>query len=371
LAVVRALRHARYDGDVVMVGDEHHLPYDRPPLSKQILSGEWDEDRVWMCDKAALEGLRVELRAGVRASGLDTTARRITLATGEELDYTDLVIATGLRPRLPKSWAAIRGVSVLRTLDDVRLLRSHLREATNVVIVGAGFIGAEAAAVIATPERTVTIIDPLPLPMAGALPSELGSMLEAAHREHGVDVRCGLAVDEVLATDRRVTGVRLSNGSTLEADLVIVGLGATPNTDWLADSGVPVEDGVICDEHNRACDHVFAAGDVASWINPRFGTRMRVEHRMHAAEQAAHVARTIAEDGATEPFAPTPFFWTDQFDLRVQAFGHLHPGDAFTVIDGSFEERKLLATSTREGRVVAVVGVNMPRETRAARALIA
>jgi 3-phenylpropionate/trans-cinnamate dioxygenase ferredoxin reductase subunit len=370
LAAARGLRHAGYEGEIVLVGDEHHLPYDRPPLSKQVLSGEWGEDRIWMCDREALADLHVELRAGVRASRVDVGARTVALSTGGDLAFDDLVIATGVRPRLPAAWAAVEGVSVLRTLDDVRLLRAELPDATHVVVVGAGFIGAEAAAVVAGPDRVVTTVDPLPLPMAGALPPALAGLLASVHREHGVDVRCGTAVEEILAADRRVTDVRLSDGSRIKADLVIVGLGATPNTDWLEGSGVPVDDGVTCDEHNRACEHVYAAGDVASWVNPRFSVRMRVEHRMHAAEQAMHVAQTIAR-GPGDPFAPIPFFWSDQFDLRIQAFGHLRPTDALDVVEGSLEERRLVGTCTRDGRVVAVIGVNMPRQTRGAQELIA
>jgi NADPH-dependent 2,4-dienoyl-CoA reductase/sulfur reductase-like enzyme len=239
-----------------------------------------------------------------------------------------------------------------------------------VVVVGAGFIGAEAAAVIAGPGRVVTLVDPLPFPMARVLPMELAASFADAHRERGVDVRCGVAVDEVLEADRRVSGVRLSDGTELAADIVIVGLGATPNTDWLHGSGVPAQDGVICDERCRAADHVYAAGDVASWINPRYGERMRVEHRLHAAEQAGYVARAIAHDGASEPFAPIPFFWSDQFDLRVQAYGHLRPDDHVSVIEGSLDDRKLVATCTRDGRVVAVVGINMPGQLRQARELV-
>jgi NADPH-dependent 2,4-dienoyl-CoA reductase/sulfur reductase-like enzyme len=369
LAAARALRQEGYEGEVVLVGDEHHLPYDRPPLSKQLLSGDWDEDRIWMCDHDALADLGVELRTGVRVSSVDVRARSVALSTGVELTYDDLVIATGVRARLPTAWAAVEGVSVLRTLDDVRHLRAALPDATHLVIVGAGFIGAEAAAVLTGPGRVVTMVDPLPLPMAGALPHELARLLADIHRDHGVDLRCGVAVEQLLAADRRVSGVRLSDGSELKADLVIVGLGAAPNTGWLAGSGVPVDNGVTCDEHNQACEHVYAAGDVASWFNPRFGTRMRVEHRMHAAEQARHVARTIAA-GRSEPFAPVPFFWSDQCGVRIQAFGHLRPSDTLTIVEGSLEERKLVGTCTRDGRVVAVVGVNMPRQTREAQALI-
>lgn len=370
LATARGLRQSGFGDEVVLVGAEDHLPYDRPPLSKQVLSGDWAEEMIWMCTSSELADWGIELRTGTRADGVDVGARTVTLAGGEQLAFDDLVIATGVRPRLPASWAGIDGVSTLRTIDDVRLLRAALKDAVHVVIVGAGFIGAEAAAVVRRADRVVTVVDPLPLPMAGALPPVVGEMIAAVHRENGVDLRCGAAVSELVCRHGRVTSVVLTDETQLEADLVIVGLGATPNTEWLAQSGLPLENGIVCDEYCRVRDHVYAAGDVASWLNLRFRARMRIEHRLHAAEQGGHVARAIAERSA-DPFVPVPFFWSDQFDLRIQAFGHLRPSDQLTVIDGSIDDRRFVATCARDGRVCAVLGVNMPKQTRMAQALIA
>jgi 3-phenylpropionate/trans-cinnamate dioxygenase ferredoxin reductase component len=370
LATARGLRQFGYEEEVVLVGDEDHLPYDRPPLSKQVLSGDWAEEAIWMCTRAELDDQGIQLRTGIGANGVDVGARSLRLANGERLAFDDLVIATGVRPRLPASWAGIDGVSTLRTIDDVRRLRAALEDAADVVIIGAGFIGAEAAAVIRTMDRVMTVVDPLPLPMAGALPPPVAELVAAVHRENGVDLRCGVAVRELVCSDGRVTAVVLTDDTQLKADLVIVGLGATPNTEWLADSGLPLDNGIVCDQYCRVGEHVYAAGDVASWLNVRFRARMRVEHRLHAAEQGGYVARAIAERCA-EPFAPIPFFWSDQFDLRIQAFGQLRPSDRLTVIDGSTEDRRFVATCVRDERVCAVLGVNMPKQTRAAQALIA
>jgi NAD(P)H-nitrite reductase large subunit len=366
----RGLRAAGYEGQVVLVGDEPHLPYDRPPLSKQILSGAWGEERVWMCDEADLATQGIDFRKGVRAQALDADRRSVALSTGEELTYQNLVIATGLQPILPPFWASTDGVCALRTLNDVRAVRARLEKAHHIVIAGAGFIGAEAAAALVNDHRRVTMVDLLHLPMGRALPAAVAQLLAEVHREHGVMVRCGTAVEQILTVAGEVSGLRLSDGEVIDADLVIAGLGARPNTRWLEGSGVPIADGVMCDEFCRATRDVYAAGDVASWINPRFGCRMRVEHRMHAAEQGAYVARAIAAGSCSEPFAPVPFFWSDQFNLRLQAYGHLSATDTLEVVEGSLEERRFVATCSRDHRIVAVLGLNMARQTRAARDLI-
>jgi NADPH-dependent 2,4-dienoyl-CoA reductase/sulfur reductase-like enzyme len=369
LAAALGLRDSGYTGDVVLLGDEPHLPYDRPPLSKQILTGEWDADRLWLCDPARLEQFEISHRSGSQAVGLNAESREISLSSGGTIGYTDLIIATGVRPRIPAAWASLDGVTVLRTLDHALSLRHRLREATHVVVIGAGFIGAEVAASVTGLGHAVTIVDPLPFPMARVLPPALGAMLAREHAARGVQLHCGVSVRDLEATDRRVTGIWLSDGRRLEADLVVVGLGSTPNTEWLAGSGIPLVEGVFCDEHCRAADHVYAVGDVASWVNPRFG-RMRLEHRMHAAEQAEHVARTIASGGATDPFAPIPFFWSDQFGMRLQAYGDVRPTDEFTVIEGSIEGQRLVGACARDGRIVAILAVNMPRHARLAQTLI-
>ena len=372
LGTAQALRDEGFTGDIVLVGDEPHLPYDRPPLSKQFLAGTWDEARLRMCDETALQALCLDLRLGVTATGLDVAARRVQLDSGEQIAYDELVIATGVRARVPAAWAGIDGVLALRTLDDARRLRAALADAARVVVIGAGFIGAEAAAVVVATGADVTLVDPLPHPMARVLPAAFGALLARVHEEQGVRLRLGTSVEELVSDAGRLRGVRLRDGTTLDADLAIVGLGCAPNVEWLAGSGLALADGVVCDAVSRAGAHVFAAGDVASWLNPRFGARMRVEHRLHATEHAGHVARVIVHGaGAVGPFAPIPFFWSDQYDVRLQSFGVVAPDRAFAVVEGSVADRRFVAAVESGGRVTGVIGINMPRETRAARRLIA
>jgi NADPH-dependent 2,4-dienoyl-CoA reductase/sulfur reductase-like enzyme len=366
--VLRAEGHA---GDIVLVGDESDMPYDRPPLSKQFLDGTWEEDRLALCNADQVRDAAIDLRLGVRAVGVDRAQRRVLTSAGGSIEYDILVIATGVRARMPGPWREVPGVLALRTLDHARELRTRLTTARRVVVVGAGFVGAEAAASIATRGLDVTLVDPLPFPMAGVLPAPIASMLLQTHLDHGVNVRCGVSVDE-LEFDRTggLRGVRLSDGTREAAALVVVGLGATPNADWLDGSGLRIDGGVWCDEFCSAGPGIYAAGDIASWINPRFGTRMRIEHRLHASEQAAYVARSIVKRRDLEPFAPIPFFWSDQFDVRLQAFGYLSPAHQPRVIEGSLESRRFVATCADEGRITGVIGAGMPRQTRAARALV-
>jgi NADPH-dependent 2,4-dienoyl-CoA reductase/sulfur reductase-like enzyme len=365
--VLRAEGHA---GDIVLVGDESDMPYDRPPLSKQFLDGTWDQHRLALCNADQLRNAAIDLRLGVSAVGLDRAHRRVLTNAGDDIDYDVLVIATGVRARIPGRWRGVPGVLALRTLDDALELRTRLGEARRAVVIGAGFIGAEAAASIGVRGIDVTLVDPLSSPMAGVLPAPVASMLLRTHLDNGINVRCGVSVDELELDDTgRLRGVRLSDGTQEAADLVVVGLGSVPNADWLNESGLRIDGGVWCDEFCCAEPGIYAAGDVASWFNPRYGTRMRVEHRLHASEQAAYVARSIVKRSA-EPFAPIPFFWSDQFDVRLQAFGQVSPRYEFRVIEGSLESRRFVATCWDEGRVMGVIGVGMPRQTRAARALV-
>jgi NADPH-dependent 2,4-dienoyl-CoA reductase/sulfur reductase-like enzyme len=366
--VLRAEGHA---GDIVLVGDESGMPYDRPPLSKQFLDGTWEEDRLALCNVNQLRGASIDLHLGVSAVGLDRPQQRVLTSADGSISYDVLVIATGVRARIPGAWRDVPGVLPLRTLDDARELRTRLGGARRAVVVGAGFVGAEAAASIARRSVEVTLVDPLPFPMAGVLPAPVASMLLQAHLDHGVNVRCGVSVDELeFDFTGGLRGVRLSDGSQEEADLVVVGLGATPNAEWLDGSGLRIDGGVWCDEFCSAGAGIYAAGDIASWINPRFGTRMRIEHRLHASEQASYVARSIVRQREIKPFAPIPFFWSDQFNVRLQAFGCISPTDDFHVIEGSLELRRFVATCSDEGRITGVIGAGMPRQTRAARALV-
>ena len=271
LAGVRAaesLRRQGFDRPITLIGDEAHAPYDRPPLSKQFLAGEWDADRLALTKPEKLAEFDLDLRLGVRAAGFDLGRRRLTLADGDTLDVDGLLVATGARCRTLPGTEGMGGVFTLRGLDDAEAIRVAFDAGpSRVVVVGAGFIGAEVAATARQRGLEVTLIEALPQPLARVLGDEMGAVCAAVHRDHGVDLRVGVGVDAVDAgADGNVERVRLSDGSVVEAEVVVVGIGVVPNTEWLEGSGLTIDNGVVCDETCLAAPGVTAAGDVA---NPR------------------------------------------------------------------------------------------------------
>ncbi|MFF3941569.1 NAD(P)/FAD-dependent oxidoreductase [Streptomyces phaeofaciens] len=352
LAAAETLRREGYDAALTLVGDEPHLPYDRPPLSKQLLACAWEEDRLRLRRAEDLAALDLDLRLGVAATGLDAKGRVVRLADGSEVPYDGLIVATGVRPRrLPGE-----GAHVLRTLGDALTLRERLTPGRHLVVVGAGFLGAEAAAVAWRLGARVTLLEPAAVPLAHAVGGKVGRVLAQAHRDRGVDLRCGVTVTEVTED-----GVRLGDGEVVEADEVLVAVGSVPNTDWLTGAGPQVADGVVCDAYLEAARGVYAAGDVARWYNPLFGTSMRVEHRTNAAEQGMAAARNLlAAPHARKPFAPVPYFWSDQYDLRVQAYGHLRGHDEMAVVEGDLAGRRFVAAYRTGDRVSGALAVGMP-----------
>lgn len=367
LATAEALRNKGYDGALTLVGDELHAPYDRPPLSKQILSGAWEPERVRLRDEETLAKLGANLRLGRRAAGLDLAERRLLLDRDDPVGFDALVIATGVTPRrLPGD--SLAGVHVLRTLDDALALRTHLLSGPKVVVVGAGFLGAEVTAVARTMGLDVSLVDPLPVPMIRQVGEQIGKLVGQMHGDHGVSVHLGVGVSQFAEAAGRVVAVELADGTKLDADAVVVAAGSTPATDWLTGSGLPLGNGVECDAHCRAAPGVYAAGDVASWDNPHFGRRMRIEHRLNATEQGMTVAANIL--GEERPFAPVPYFWSDQYDARIQAYGIFPDGADITVVHGSLDDRKFVAAYGHEGTVVGVLGWNSHRELRGLRQLV-
>jgi 3-phenylpropionate/trans-cinnamate dioxygenase ferredoxin reductase component len=375
LAGVRAataLRRLGYRGELVLVGDEQHAPYDRPPLSKQILRGEWTSERLSLLRQTPAE-LALTLRLGVRAAGLDLARRelRVEGAHGpERIGFEGLVLATGARARhLPGP--PLAGVHVLRTLSDALALRAGLAEARSLVIVGAGFVGGEVASSVRRTGLRVTLVESARMPLVRSLGEPMASALATLHEEHGVAVRSGIAVAgleaDTGAATPRVARVRLADGSAIEADVVLVGIGALPNTEWLAGSGVALDDGVLCDATCTVLDQagsplpgVVAAGDVARYDSALFGERIRVEHWTHAAEQADRAAQTLL--GATEPWINAPLFWSDQYGLRIQFAGRAREGDVLHVCEGSIASRRFVTLYGREGRLVGALAVQRPAQ---------
>ena len=367
-----ALRRDGFSGAITLIGDEPHRPYDRPPLSKQVLAGDKEPADAALSSDERIEELDLELRLGVRATALSTGDRRLTLDTGEELAYDGLVIATGARARQLPGTGDIAGVFTLRTVDDCVALRAAFDERpARVVVVGAGFIGAEVAATARERGLVVTVVEPLATPMGRVLGDDIGRVCADVHRDHGVDLRLGLGVDRVDAVDGRVTGVTLSDESTVAADVVVVGIGVIPNTEWLDGSGLAIDNGVVCDETCLAAPDVTAAGDVARWPNPRFGEVMRVEHWDNAVEQGAAAARRLlVDDAAAEPFAPVPWFWSDQYDRKIQMAGRPRADDEQLMVTGSHDERRFATIFGRDGVLTGVFGMNRPRHVMQYRGLI-
>ena len=359
------LRRAEYTGAITIVSDENHLPYDRPPLSKEVLRAETDDVTLKPAEFYADNDIAVLLGNGARS--VDTVAKSLTLADGTTLGYDELVIATGLVPKRIPSFPDLPGIHVLRSLDESRALRSEAREADRAVVVGAGFIGCEVAASLRTLDVNVTLVEPQPAPLASVLGEQIGGLITRLHQAEGIDVRCGVGVAEVSGDDR-VRKVTLTDGSELDADLVIVGIGSKPATDWLEDSGITIDNGVVCDEVGRTtAPHVWAIGDVASWLDVVAG-QVRVEHWSNVADQARAMVPAMLGHEASAAVT-VPYFWSDQYDVKIQCLGEPEATDTVHIVED--DGRKFLAYYERDGVVVGVVGGGMPGKVMKTRAKIA
>jgi 3-phenylpropionate/trans-cinnamate dioxygenase ferredoxin reductase subunit len=371
LRAVEELRRLGHDGEIVVVGAEEHLPYDRPPLSKDLLAGEVSIDDVAL-RRQPYEELDAEWELGHMAVGLDVGAREVTLDDGRVVAGTrGVVLATGASPRRLPGTPELAGIHVLRTLDDCLALRDDLdRTPRRVVVVGAGFIGAEVAATCRARHLDVTVLEALPSPMVRGLGAEMGDVLAGMHRDHGVDLRTSTGVDG-FDGHGRVERVRLADGSAVDADVVVVGIGVIPNTEWLAGSGLTIDDGVVCDATLLAAPGVVAAGDVCRWPNSRFGgAPMRLEHWTNAAEQGVAAGARLLAD-APEPYAPVPFVWSDQYETKIQVVGHVSGEDEIAVVDGSTDELRFVAAVGRAGQLVGAIGFSRPRVVMQYRRMIA
>ncbi len=376
LRAAEEIRHLGHKGDVVVMGDELHAPYDRPPLSKQLLSGKWDVARIHHHTPEKLDALGLEFRLGRRATGLDTEARTVSCSDGSEVHYDGLVIATGARARRLPGTEGMAGVRTLRTLDDCLGLRADLQRigpAARVVVIGAGFIGAEVAATCHGLGVDVTIVEALPTPLAGAIGVQMGEVCAGLHRDAGVALRVGMGVERVVpgSDGTSATVVHLSDGTALPADVVVVGIGVVPVVDWLGDSGVGLDNGVVCNDRLFAADSVVAAGDVARWTHVGLGEDIRIEHWTNAAEGGAVAARNlVVGSAAAESYAPVPFFWSDQYGAKIQVIGRPRPDDEVVVVDGTAEDRKLVALYRRGDRLSAALAISRPRQLMAYRPLL-
>jgi NADPH-dependent 2,4-dienoyl-CoA reductase/sulfur reductase-like enzyme len=361
------LRRSGYEGPITMLCAEPHRPYDRPPLSKQMLTGEHSADDLPFRAGDWYEQQRIELLLGVSATGLTVAERRIHLSDGRSLRYAKLLIATGSRPRTLPILEGHENVSVLRTLDDSRRLADTLLGRPRLAVVGAGFIGQEVAATARTLGAEVVMIEAAPSPLHGILGAELGEWFTRFHSDRGVDVVNGATVVGV-AANGAVSSLRLSNDRVVPVDHVVVGIGVHADAEWLAGSGLAYERGVPVDAHGRTeVEDVFAAGDAAATFDPMIGTHVPGSHWEAAGRQGARAARAML--GLDPGAAPATSFWTDQYGLRIQYVGRAQATDSVQ-IDGDPDRRDFTATFSRAGRAVAALLVNRPRSLPAARKLI-
>jgi len=379
LRAVETLRTDGFSGNITVVNAEDSAPYDRPPLSKKFLSGEWEADRIQLRKPSDIDELGATWLNSTHATALNVASRELTLNTSSVLNYDACIIATGgIARELPQQPHA-QGIHQLRTLHDAQALREELQPGKKLVVIGAGFIGLEAAATAVARGCTVTVLEGLPAPLIRGLGEKMGIAATAIHATQGVAIRCNVRVQGIETHAGGVTGVRISdaNGeSVVTADVVLVGIGVAPATQWLEGSGLTVNDGVVCDAHLQAAPGVFAAGDVARWVNGLYSDlepTMRVEHWTTAAEQGAHAARNILAHLNNTPLVPysaVPFFWSDQFTSRIQFLGRSTDAEEIRVVAGSVDEGKFAAAYMRAGRLVGVLGVSMPKVVMPSRKLL-
>jgi NADPH-dependent 2,4-dienoyl-CoA reductase/sulfur reductase-like enzyme len=360
LRAAQAARKAGFDGELVMVGEERHLPYTRPPLSKELLAGEHTVDRVQLpCDE-----LGIEWRLGVPAASLDRGRRRVILEDADEIEYDRLILATGSRPRRwPGPGAELDGVHTLRAVDDALALRAAFDNRPRVAIIGAGFIGCEVGQTARKEGLDVTLIDIAPTPMLPLGP-ELGAWCAELHRGRGVDVRLGTGVAGIVG-DEHVEAVELTDGERVPADIVVVGLGAVPNTEWLAGTGLTTQPGLQCDATLTAVGDpdILGAGDIVTWPHPLAdGEPIRIEHWTVAAEQGQLAGRNAMLAAAErKPYVAPPYFWSDQYDVKIQSLGLPGRAEGVELLESTPDRSRQVYGAERDGRLVGIIAINAAR----------
>jgi 3-phenylpropionate/trans-cinnamate dioxygenase ferredoxin reductase subunit len=365
-AAAQALREEGFDGRVILVGEEPHLPYERPPLSKEYLRGEQAREDLFVHPETWYAEQDIDARLGVRATSIDAEGHTVTLSDGEHLPFDSLLIATGGRPRRLGGEPSER-VLYLRTIEDADRIRARLSSGTRLVVVGAGFIGAEVAASARTIGADVTMLEALEVPLPKVLGDDLGKVYATIHRDQGVDLRTGEGVDSVEERDGAVV-VRTTKGDVVEGDAVVVGVGIEPNTELAEEAGLQLTNGIAVDEFCRTSrEGVYAAGDVADHFHPVFGLRIRVEHFDNAIKHGGHAARNML--GKLEAFDDPHWFWSDQYEYNLQYGGFAHEWDEVEV-RGSLEERDFVAFFLKDGVLLAALGVNRGRDVRRAMKLV-
>ena len=384
LNAAETLRAEGYNREIILIGDEPHDPYDRPPLSKQLLTGEWDTDRLPLRSAEEFADLRLEFLRGRRATALDVSGESVTLDDGERVSFDGLIIANGADPITPPGATELECVHILRNQTDALRIRADFESAIasggRIVVIGAGFIGAEVASSARARGLDVTLVEALEAPMIGPLGPELAAWATQLHAQAGVDLRMNTRMERLIG-DRSVEAVQLDSGETIPAAAVVIGIGVRPSVGWLQDSALSIGDGVICDQFCRAAPLIYAAGDICRWPNGLFShfsyhqpnRTMRIEHWTNAIEQGMAAARNLlleARAEPLEPFSPVPYFWSDQHGKSIMASGLTAPRDEVVVAHGALSERRFAALYGLRGYLSGVVAVGWPRMLRRYQAMI-
>ena len=377
LRSAEALRAEGFAGAITMVSAESHLPYDRPPLSKQVLRGAWPAEQVQLATSDRLTELDVTFRGGVRATAFDAESLTVTLADEAQMQFDGVIIATGAQLRHLPGTQDREHIYGLRTLDDSLVLRDALAALTpdsNVVLVGAGFIGQEIATVAAELGHRVTLVEGMSLPLLHIVGESVAATLTALPSLKGATLELGVGVKQIgSATSDALAGVlELNDGRSINADLIVVGIGVTPCTDWLEGSGLTIENGVVANDRLMAAPKVAVAGDVARfhWIAPGRDEHVRIEHWQMAADGGAHAARSLLAGVHAERFSPVPYFWSDQWGKKIQAVGRPDSNDDVVFVDGPDDEGRFVALYKRGNLLGAALGVSRPAKVMGYRALL-
>ncbi|MCL4421728.1 MAG: FAD-dependent oxidoreductase [Actinobacteria bacterium] len=358
-AAAHTLREEGFDGSIILIGGERHLPYERPPLSKAYLNGTQERESLFIRDASWYQDAGIDMLTSTFVMSIDLDKRRLHLSSNEDLPFDTLLLSTGGRPR-PLPGARDERVRYLRSLDDAELLRADLATTERLVVIGAGFIGAEIAATTATLGREVILIDPLEAPLAQVLGSEIGRVFAGIHRDHGVQLLTKEGVSSIEKSADHTLRVRTSTGRVIECDLALVGIGMIPNTELATSAGIKVSNGVLVDELCRtSAEGVYAAGDVANHFHPVFGCNMRPEHHDNALRQGIAAARNML--GHSVAYADCPWFWSDQYDHTLQYTGWCPKWDQL-IVRGSLEELHFSAFYMSGGIVRAAVALNRPKD---------
>jgi NADPH-dependent 2,4-dienoyl-CoA reductase/sulfur reductase-like enzyme len=378
LRCAETLRAQGFSGTITMIGEESSTPYDRPPLSKNVLNGKWEIEKVTLADDAKLDDLRITTRFGMKAVALDAGAHRVVLADASTLDSDAVVITTGAGLRYLPGTRDLEGVYGLRTDDDAVNLRRALvalNPASRVVLVGAGFIGQEVATAAAAMNHQVTILEGLDLPLLPIVGPHVAELLLTFSASSGVALRCGVKVTSIEGPrDGALAGwVNIEGADPVPADLIVVGIGVTPSTAWLEDSGLTIENGVVTDRHLFAGPGIVAAGDVARfhWNDAGHNELVRIEHWQMAVDQGVHAAKSLlAGPKHAETFAAVPYFWSDQWGKKIQVLGHPSADDDVSLAIVPDEEGRFLAIYHHDDFITGVLAVSKPRQLMAFRPLL-